>query len=220
MAQPDDPLGSARRMSFKMSASIFAFSIYRLTSRMILIATCMPVQLSLASTQRPKVPSPKSLSNWYLLFMTMPCCQSKCMISSWSVLLPDADPEPVLDLDAESLGRFLALSGRPPEADFAHRRSRPTSWPARAAGDPRGDHLCRKLRLLLRASWRRWLTPPPSPPRSRSRSRSLSRSRSRSLSRPSPRGPPRLSSRAPRRRRSRLSWPRIAATGAAMRARA
>mmetsp|Transcript_60122 Transcript_60122/g.175683 ORF Transcript_60122/g.175683 Transcript_60122/m.175683 type:complete len:245 (-) Transcript_60122:263-997(-) len=175
------PRGSTRRMSFKMSASIFAFSAYRLTSLMTLIATSRLSRWSWASSTRPKVPSPSNLIILYLTFITMPFCQEKCTISSLSespdflfffLLSSDEPRESELLLYSDVAGLLFsdAPPARPPPP-----RSRPrpftAAWLRRCSchlldplqvADPRcascpsrrppwGD----QRRLRLRRSWRR-----------------------------------------------------------------
>mmetsp|Transcript_124287 Transcript_124287/g.194715 ORF Transcript_124287/g.194715 Transcript_124287/m.194715 type:complete len:207 (-) Transcript_124287:20-640(-) len=82
MAHLEVLLGSASRTSFKMAASILAFSIYRLTSRMILMATSRSCFRSYAPTTRPNVPSPSALRSSYRELSSISLDQSKWIISS------------------------------------------------------------------------------------------------------------------------------------------
>mmetsp|Transcript_71227 Transcript_71227/g.219820 ORF Transcript_71227/g.219820 Transcript_71227/m.219820 type:complete len:336 (+) Transcript_71227:540-1547(+) len=167
----DSPRGSTLRMSFRMSASILAFSAYRLTSLMTLMATSRFSRWSCASRTRPKVPSPNSLTILYLWFMSIPFCQEKWTISSLSespdffffLLSSDDARESELLLYSDVAGLLLSEAPRWPLPRSRPRPFTPWSWrcschlpeplqsePRRASlaspwRPPRGDQ--RRLRL-------------------------------------------------------------------------
>mmetsp|Transcript_76025 Transcript_76025/g.199402 ORF Transcript_76025/g.199402 Transcript_76025/m.199402 type:complete len:200 (-) Transcript_76025:82-681(-) len=187
---------------------------------MTLMATSRsPERLSCASTTRPKVPSPSNLTNWYREFSTIPFSQSKWTISSWSLSLPDADPEPELPFGEGErggeagfgfAGAFRRWRGDELDLDrFFLWRSSPRRV---RLGLRRRVRLRLRLRLRRSRSFRRSGLPPrrrsrlsrrrPSlPPRAAERSR-LSRPCLRS---PLRRPPLRLSRRWPPRRERSLS---------------
>mmetsp|Transcript_137690 Transcript_137690/g.294268 ORF Transcript_137690/g.294268 Transcript_137690/m.294268 type:complete len:223 (-) Transcript_137690:186-854(-) len=173
------PRGSTLRISCKMSASILAFSAYRLTSLITLIATSRPwSRSSVASSTRPNVPSPSNLLTTYLEFNLMPFFQEKCTISSLSEspsflpfpppLSSDEPQESELLLYSELSSRERLRRPRSPDAERSRRRSQVLP-PLRAQLPPRRLRLrsCRRSLPwwpLSRPEPRGDGQPPPRPP--------------------------------------------------------